>query len=862
MKTRLVAGVEVDVPGRSYHSQLIEAEDANYKEKVSKGGNGRFMRGSVYTFKIPQVEGGATVSIKVIWSQKLLYHEGQFSLNVPFSFPAFVNPVGKKISKREKILLNVSSGVGKEILCKSTSHALKELRREVGKMGFLYDAEVLTWSSADFSFSYNVYSKDLFGGVLLQSPLLRDIDDRQMFCFYLFPGNNQSMKAFRKEVIFIIDISRSMKGGPFESAKNGLLSSLQKLNPEDSFNIIAFNVETYLFSSVMEQATEEAIIEATRWLNDKLTADGGTNILVPLKQAIKLLAETTNSIPVIFLITDGAVEDERDICNFVKGYLTSGGSISLRISTFGIGTYCNHHFLRMLAQIGRGHFDTAYDADSVDFRMQKLFTTASSIILADITVDALEHLDSLEHNYVLTEELLILLSCSIFLAVSDMLSSPSSYQLLPFCIPDLSRGSPLIVSGRYSGNFPDPVKISGTLADMRKFTIDLKAQKTKDLPFDRVVGRRQIDLLTANAWLSGSKELEQKVAKMSIQTGFPSEYTLMVLHQTLKDEKAPETILIQDVFNKINPLKKMDLPKTIMLGNLCVGFGNLTATAENIPPGTEETKSSEAAEMLVKAASNCFSSSNSKSFQMIPRLFFSVIFLVLSASFPISGSEEKEKTLAMIKPDGLLGNYTERIKEVIVDYGFSILREITAQLDQDSASSFYAEHSSRSFFPSLINYMTSCKVLNWIFLRIFPMPKTKKIVAFVCVFQAFRQSFDSGPVLVMVLEKENAIADWRSLIGPTDACKAKITHPNSIRAMCGQDSEKNCVHGSDSLLSAQREISFFFEDVSSVTTHRYDMFGSSSLIVKQIQHMMSYSSWLVLSHYHPPWGEYEFWLRC
>uniref|UniRef100_A0A3N7EPR8 VWFA domain-containing protein n=2 Tax=Populus trichocarpa TaxID=3694 RepID=A0A3N7EPR8_POPTR len=472
-------GVEVDVPGRSCHSQLIEAEDANYKEKVSKGGNGRLMRGSVYTFKIPQVEGGATVSIKVIWSQKLLYHEGQFSLNVPFSFPAFVNPVGKKISKREKILLNVSSGVGKEILCKSTSHALKELRREVGKMGFLYDAEVLTWSSADFSFSYNVYSKDLFGGVLLQSPLLRDIDDRQMFCFYLFPGNNQSMKAFRKEVIFIIDISGSMKGGPFESAKNGLLSSLQKLNPEDSFNIIAFKMDTYLFSSVMEQATEEAIIEATRWLNDKLTADGGTNILGPLKQAIKLLAETTNSIPVIFLITDGAVEDERDICNFVKGYLPSGGSISLRISTFGIGTYCNHHFLRMLAQIGRGHFDTAYDADSVDFRMQKLFTTASSIILADITVDALEHLDSLE--------------------------------LLPFCIPDLSRGSPLIVSGRYSGNFPDPVKISGTLADMRKFTIDLKAQKTKDLPFDRVVGRRQIDLLTANAWLSGSKELEQKV---------------------------------------------------------------------------------------------------------------------------------------------------------------------------------------------------------------------------------------------------------------------------------------------------------------------------------------------------------------
>lgn len=84
-----------------------------------------------------------------------------------------------------------------------------------------------------------------------------------------------------------------MKGGPFESAKNGLLSSLQKLNPEDSFNIIAFNVETYLFSSLMEQATKEAILKATQWLNDNLTADGGTNILAPLEQVFPLCHYTS-----------------------------------------------------------------------------------------------------------------------------------------------------------------------------------------------------------------------------------------------------------------------------------------------------------------------------------------------------------------------------------------------------------------------------------------------------------------------------------------------------------------------------------------------------------------------------------------
>ncbi|GMQ08111.1 hypothetical protein CsSME_00051993 [Camellia sinensis var. sinensis] len=74
----------------------------------------------------------------------------------------------------------------------------------------------------------------------------------------------------------------------------------------------------------------------------------------------------------------------------------------------------------------------------------------------------------------------------------------------------------------------------------------------------------------------------------------------------------------------------------------------------------------------------------------------------------------------------------------------------------------------------------------------------------------------SGPVLIMVLEKVNAVADWRAMIGPTDARKAKVTHPNSIRAMCGLDSQTNCVHGSDSSESAAREISFFFKEASSV----------------------------------------------
>ncbi|XP_048428511.1 uncharacterized protein LOC103936358 [Pyrus x bretschneideri] len=567
-------GVEAEAAGRSYRTQLIAAEDSTNGEKVGK--DGYFLKREAYTLKVPQVDGGSLLSFKIRWSQKLLYHDGHFSLSVPFSFPAYVNPAGRNVSKREKIFLNVNAGTNVDVSCKSTSHPLKDERHQSGKLSFSYEAEVQSWSSAAFSFSYTVHTNDLYGGVFLQSPILSDFDDREMFCFYLIPGNNQTRKVFKKQVIFVVDMSGSMLGDPLENAKNALLASLSKLNQEDSFNIIAFNGEVHLFSSSMELATNKAILKAKNWVDANLIANGGTNILLPLRQAMMLLAKTVDSIPFIFLITDGAVEDEREICNFMKGY-ASAGSICPRISTFGIGLYCNHYFLQMLAQIGKGYYDAAYDSGSIEYRMQRLFTSASSVILANITVDALDSLDSLE--------------------------------MCPSHIPDLSSGSPLIMSGRYEGRFPDSIKVHGTLADMSNFVLDLKVQRSKDFPLDRVLARRHIDMLTAQAWLSGSKELEEKVSKLSKQTGVPSEYTCMTLLQTNEGKKAPESVMIQEVYNKITKWKKTQSSsqKMIILGNLGIGFGNLTATAQNKAPGSEEEKAADATELLVKAASNCCS---------------------------------------------------------------------------------------------------------------------------------------------------------------------------------------------------------------------------------------------------------------
>lgn len=84
-----------------------------------------FLISSCLSLTCSQIDGGSYLSIRLRWSQKLSYRDGEFSVNVPFKFPEYVTPAIKKIPKREKIHLNVNAGTGTEVLCNTSSHPLK-----------------------------------------------------------------------------------------------------------------------------------------------------------------------------------------------------------------------------------------------------------------------------------------------------------------------------------------------------------------------------------------------------------------------------------------------------------------------------------------------------------------------------------------------------------------------------------------------------------------------------------------------------------------------------------------------------------------------------------------------------------------
>ena len=132
-----------------------------------------------------------------------------------------------------------------------------------------------------------------------------------------------------------------------------------------------------------------------------------------------------------------------------------------------------------------------------------------------------------------------------------------------------------------------------------------------------------------------------------------------------------------------------------------------------------------------------------------------------------------EQTLSIIKPDAVERNLENEIKQMFKLKGFDILREKKIKIEKTEAEKFYKVHETKPFYNDLCEYLSS------------------------------------GPIVVMILERENAVLDNRKLMGATDPTKAE---DGTLRKKYGISIDKNSVHGSDSNENAKKEIEFFFKN--------------------------------------------------
>ncbi len=132
-----------------------------------------------------------------------------------------------------------------------------------------------------------------------------------------------------------------------------------------------------------------------------------------------------------------------------------------------------------------------------------------------------------------------------------------------------------------------------------------------------------------------------------------------------------------------------------------------------------------------------------------------------------------EQTLSIIKPDAVERNLVEEIKDIFKKNNFRIKDSKKIHLTKDEASEFYKVHQSKPFYSDLCSYLSS------------------------------------GPIVVMILESENAVKANRKLMGATNP---KDAEENTLRKLFGVSIDKNSVHGSDSIENAKKEIEFFFKN--------------------------------------------------
>ncbi|MFZ5953921.1 MAG: nucleoside-diphosphate kinase [Candidatus Dependentiae bacterium] len=133
-----------------------------------------------------------------------------------------------------------------------------------------------------------------------------------------------------------------------------------------------------------------------------------------------------------------------------------------------------------------------------------------------------------------------------------------------------------------------------------------------------------------------------------------------------------------------------------------------------------------------------------------------------------------QRTFAMIKPDAVAAGNSGKIIDLIEKNGFTIVRMQKATLTKPQVETFYGVHKERPFFGEMVNFITS------------------------------------GPVVIMALEKDNAIQAWRDLMGTTDPAKAA---EGTIRKLFGANIGNNAVHGSDAPETAKQELALFFPDL-------------------------------------------------
>jgi Ca-activated chloride channel homolog len=304
----------------------------------------------------------------------------------------------------------------------------------------------------------------------------------------------KAAKAVAKDVIFVADTSGSMAGEKIEQLKRALSFCIKNLNKEDRFGLITFSTEPKLFADKMKPVDTTSIEDALRYVSE-LKALGGTNINEALAQAIALDTDAgTRPVNIIFL-TDGLpTVGVTDVEAILKAVREKNKAVQ-RVFVFGIGKDLNPVLLDRLAEENKGSRDYVDEREDIEVKVSGFYEKISNPILSNVKV------------------------------TFDGLAVDEVY---PKTLPDLFRGSQLLLTGRFKGEGEVKVNLAGTVDGVpASHTFALKAGGSSKQPsIPRLWAVRKVGYLLDQIRLNGEqKELKDEVVRLGVKYGIVTPYT-------------------------------------------------------------------------------------------------------------------------------------------------------------------------------------------------------------------------------------------------------------------------------------------------------------------------------------------------
>lgn len=313
-------------------------------------------------------------------------------------------------------------------------------------------------------------------------------------------------KTHPRETVFIIDTSGSMGGTSISQARDALILGLDRLGPDDLFNIIEFNNSHSSLYSAPRKATPDNIASGKSFVS-KLSAGGGTMMGPALETALSTMRRPNSHLGQIIFITDGNIGNETQLFAIIKDQLGDA-----RLFPVAIGSAPNNFFMSRSAKFGRGKFVNVGDTSEVYDRMDELFDDIDSAILTNLSLNGLE--DSEQY---------------------------------PSRIPDLYDGQPVVTVSRVA-ELPVQLTLSGRLADrnwqMPVTRSDLKAGSGLDVLWAR---RKIADLEENRFSRSTASQIDQQILDTALKYHLVSRLTSMVAVDVTPSRPISENLSAQNV---------------------------------------------------------------------------------------------------------------------------------------------------------------------------------------------------------------------------------------------------------------------------------------------------------------------------